>query len=115
MLRNGTCSDEESPMSITCNSTASSLLSQRGSELGHPRDTEYFARMKRDYFAKFADEMGNQTVRFRNDDGGAWISVPEDAKAVEPRLDWVRKRLRLRPPTSQLLEEPLATIYSRYL
>ena len=67
--------------------------------------------MKRDYFAKFADEMGNQTVKFQNEDDGVWISMPEDANAVEPRLDWGWKRLR--PLTSQLIEEPLATIYSR--
>ena len=34
--------------------------------------------MKRDYFAKFANEMGQKKVKFHHDDGGVWISLPED-------------------------------------
>ena len=93
MLRNGSCSDEESPMSITCNSTASSSTSPSVfvSDLNPPLDRAYFARMKRDYFAKYANEMGEETVKFRNHDGGVWISLPEDVNSRQRVVKIVHK------------------------
>ena len=88
MLRNGSCSEEESPMSITCSSTTSALTPQSVPEPSPlPSDRRaYFARTKRDYFARFASEMGEETVKFHSDGGGVWISLPVDGNSsLEPK------------------------------
>ena len=79
----------KSPISITCvASRTTHTLSRpqhRGGSVVDRRD--YFAKMKRSYFAKIAKEIGDKRVNITNDSGGVWISSP-NVGLEQPREGW---------------------------